>query len=135
MMNYEEMLEELYKQLPEKVLKKERFEPPTFESFIQGSQTVIRNFVDVAETLRRDPKHLFKYITRELATAGTIENKRLVLQGRFKEDVLNKKLMDYINEYVLCRECRRPDTSIVEIEGVKQIRCEACGARAPVRPL
>lgn len=135
MIEYETMLDELYEKLPEKVLKKERFEPPEFISFIQGSQTVVRNFVDVAETLRRDPRHLFKYITRELATAGVIENKRLVLQGKFREDVLNKKLTDYIKEYVLCRECQRPDTSIVEIEGVKHIRCEACGARAPVRPL
>jgi translation initiation factor 2 subunit 2 len=135
MKNYEEMLDELYSKLPEKVLVKERFEPPEFDSLIVGNQTIIRNFVDVANILRRDPQHLYKFITKELATAGEIDGKRLVLKGKFKDDVLNRRLNEYIKEFVLCHECGKPDTDFVTIEGILYLRCSACGARRPIRKI
>lgn len=133
-MEYEELLERTYENLPEKVQTEERFEIPRFESFLQGNQTIIRNFSFVAEKLRRDPKLLMKYMTKELAAPGSIEGPRLILQGRFSDRVINDRLNNFVRELVLCHECKKPDTRIVDVgHGVKMIICEACGARRPAK--
>ena len=131
-MDYEKVLDKLYTELPEKAKEKSRFEMPVFESFIQGTQTIITNFIDVTESLRRDPKHLMKFLSKECATAANIDKKRLVMKGKHRDRALNERLKGYINTYVLCRECKKPDTSIVAETGVQFIRCEACGARSPI---
>lgn len=132
---YEVLLERLYERLPKRVLAKERFEEPRFSSFVQGNQTFIKNFEDVVVALRREPGHVLKYVSKELATAGNIDGKRGILNGKFREEQLNDRLHNYINGYVICRECKKPDTQLVSVEGVRYMRCEACGARAPVKAI
>ena len=132
MNKYEELLDVVYEKLPNRVVKRERFEPPKFETMVQGNQTFIKNLSDVASVLRRDPNHLLKFVAKELATAGNFDGKRGILQGKFKEDQLNSRLDVYIIEYVICNECKKPDTDLMVYEGAKYKRCEVCGARSPV---
>ncbi len=131
-MEYENMLDQAYKELPEKTKEKSRFKMPTFESFIQGKETIVKNFTSVANTLRREPEQLLKYLSRELASVGTVDNGRLTLKGRFREEQLNKRLNDYARTYVLCDECKKPDTQLVHQDKILFLRCEACGAKKPI---
>jgi translation initiation factor 2 subunit 2 len=108
---------------------------PVFTLMIQGNTTVITNFIDVTTKLRRDPAHLLKYLTKEFAVPTNIDGKRAILNSKFREEQINKRLKNYIDEYVLCNECGKPDTSMIIFEGAKYKRCEVCGARAPVRTL
>lgn len=132
MMKYEELLDTLYEKLPNKAVRKERFEPPKFSSMVEGNQTIVKNFSEVAGTLRREPNHMLKYVTKELATAGNFDGRRAFLSGKFREEQLNSRLGAYIAEYVLCSECKKPDTELITFEGIKYKRCEVCGARSPV---
>lgn len=135
METYEKMLERIYEKLPERTIKTERFEMPSFSSFIQGKQTIIKNFSEVANVLRREPNHMLKYLSKELATAGNFDGRRAVLQGKFRKEQLNSRLENYVKEYVICNECKKADTEIITFEGSKYKRCEVCGARAPVKHL
>ena len=135
MEKYEQLLESVYEKIPSRVAKQERFEFPEFFSVIEGSQTIIKNLVEVADKLRRPPEHLLKYLSKELATSANQSGRRAVLQGRFKSDQVNSRLSNYIKEYVLCNECGKPDTSLTTFQGVKYKRCEVCGARAPVKAI
>ena len=69
-MDYEKMLEKARKELPESVLKTERFEIPKVKGHIQGNRTIISNFNQIAKTLRREPEHLLKFVLKELAAPG-----------------------------------------------------------------
>ncbi|MBI4170055.1 MAG: translation initiation factor IF-2 subunit beta, partial [Candidatus Aenigmarchaeota archaeon] len=53
----------------------------------------------------------------------------LVLQGKINFSMIDQRLRDYVKEFVLCHECDKPDTAIVEEKGIAFIKCEACGAR------
>ncbi len=130
--NYEKLLQNAFKELPEKASEKSRFKMPKFESFIQGNQTIIQNFGDVAAALRREEKHLMKFLSKELASPASIDGKRLILKGKHREKMLNERLEKYVKSYVLCKECGKPDTNLVTQNGVTFMRCEACGARSPV---
>ncbi len=135
MEDYKKMLDEAYASLPERVKSRPRFEAPSFDILPQGNQTVITNFMEVVKKLRREPKILMKYMTKELGVPANVVGDRLILKGRVRYDKINKKLKNFIDTYVLCRECGRPDTDLVTIEGVLYIRCSACGARYPVPPI
>ena len=131
--DYEAMLDRARTALPEKTLAFERFETPVVESFLQGSKTIIRNFDVILQKVRRPPEMLSKYFSKELAVPSTIEGSKLVLHGKFYERNLRDKLQSFVDAAVVCKECKRPDTKIVEKDGVKILICEACGARAPVK--
>jgi translation initiation factor 2 subunit 2 len=126
-MNYEEMLKKARANMPESQ-DTERFEMPVADINI-GKSTTIRNFSEIAKTLRRDGKHLAKFLFRELAVPGNINGNELVLQGKINRDVIRQRLEEYTKEFVLCHECGKPDTNITEEAKIITIKCEACGAR------
>lgn len=131
--SYNKLLQEAYASLPSKAKEKDRFKPPVFDAFVHGTQTIVGNFMDVVEALRRKPEHLIKFLTKETGAPAQLDKRRLILKGKVRSQLLNNKLKVYINEYVLCNECSRPDTDLVSQEGVQYLRCQACGARTPVR--
>ncbi len=132
---YAWMLERAYKLLPPIVFAKERWEMPKFVSSIEGNRTVIKNFVEVAQYLNRDPKHILKFLGREIGAAGRIEGNRAILVGRFGSILLNQKLEKYVKTYVICPVCGKPDTKIVKVDRIPMLKCLACGALSPLPPL
>lgn len=130
---YAQLLDNIYKNLPEKAMHKgERFEPPVFDFFVEGNKTIIRNFKVVVDKLRRDNESLIKYLTKELAVPVAYEGDRLLIHRKISGDILHRKLREFIEKYVLCKECKKPDTHIVASHGLRHLVCEACGAKTPV---
>ena len=129
---YEEMLEEGIKQLPEIVIKKERFEIPNAKGFIQGNKTVITNFKEIIDLFRRDMQHFLKYLLKELATPGNIDGSRLVLGRKVSSSLINQKIKHYANIYVLCMTCGKPDTQIIKKDEQNYLKCAACGAQKQI---
>ncbi len=130
--NYEKMLKSAMEKLPKKNAEKKRFEMPRIVSFIQGNKTIIKNFSEILSALRRDKRHLSKFLFKQLATPGNVEGDMLVLQRKVQSSLLQKKLGDYIKEYVLCKVCGEPDTIVMKEDRITFMKCEACGARSPV---
>lgn len=131
-MDYKEMLKKVRAQLPEQVFKKERFEIPKLDSQIVGNRTFVRNFVDAANAVRRETEHMLKYMAKELASSGGIEGKTAIFQGKFSDSAVNNKFQKYVEMYVLCAECGKPDTKVLKEDRLSFVRCEACGAKRAV---
>ena len=130
---YDMLLKRVWKGLPEKLKKHDRFEMPQADSFIEGSTTIIRNFNEVASIFRRKPDHLMKFLTKELAAPTTVDGNRVIIQRKLKKSIVDDKINAYAKEFVMCHECHRPDTKLSEMGGQKIIKCEACGAWWPRR--
>jgi translation initiation factor 2 subunit 2 len=132
--DYESLLDDVYSSLPEKVTKTERFEMPKFEFFTEGNKTIIKNFKSVSDKIRRDPSFLSKILSKELAVPVDNQGERLILQRKIIGDILNRKLEEFVVKFVICKQCNRPDTNVTELgHGLKQLVCESCGARTPIR--
>lgn len=127
------MLDRARAALPEKTLTFERFETPAIESFLQGNKTIVRNFDVILQKIRRPPEMLARYFSKELAIPASVEGSKLVLNGKFYDRNLKEKLQAFVDAAVVCKECKRPDTKIIERGGIRTLVCEACGARAPIR--
>ena len=135
MKSYEDMLKEAEGKLPKNTEKKRRLEIPAPQVRIQGNQTFIENFTEITDVIRREPKHLAKFLFRELAKPGHVEGKKLMLQGKVYSKLLEKKLESYYKEFLYCKECQKPDTKLVKEGRIVLMVCEACGSKRAVRKI
>ena len=133
MTDYEKLLDEAY----EKVKKVEgaggRFEIPKVKGHFEGKKTILTNFMQIASHIRRDTNHFLKYLLKELAASGQIEGDRLILNMKVPSAKINNKIESYVKEFVLCKECGKPDTELKKQDRLTYVHCLACGAKHPVR--
>ncbi|MBN2454722.1 translation initiation factor IF-2 subunit beta [Candidatus Woesearchaeota archaeon] len=132
-MDYEKLLESAYEKMPKDAHKSERFEVPKVLGHIQGNRTIISNFHQIAGALGRKPEHVMKHVLKELAAPGELSKTALIIGTKISASRINEKLQHYVNSFIICRECKRPDTKIEKAEGLTFIKCSACGARHVVR--
>lgn len=133
MENYESLLEEAYKKVKVVETGSDRFEIPVVQGMIEGKNTIITNIAQIADYVRRPIEHLAKFIQKELATSGKMDNNRLILNTKVPSAKVNEKVQSYSKEFVICNECKKPDTEIISEKGIKYKHCLACGAKSPVR--
>ena len=129
---YRKLLSRALEKSPQKPGTGERFELPRLQLRRVGRRTFFLNFGVIVEMLNRDPQHILKFLTKELATAANIDGTRVVFQGVFGPDSLNRLIKIYVEKYVICPICGRPDTKISKQEGFVFLECEACGAKSSV---
>lgn len=129
---YQKLLDRALEKIPAKKSSGERFEPPALRITGTKTRTWITNFKEICDYLGRDPHHVLKFITRELATAAAIEDSRVIFKGRFGNQSISRLLEIYISRYVICPICGRPDTKIVKEDRFMFLDCEACGARSSI---
>jgi translation initiation factor 2 subunit 2 len=133
--NYDDLLKRARAQVPEVTLKKERLELPRIFVTMVGMRTTISNFKEISDTLDRDPQHILKFLTREMATAATYHDGRAIFQGKFPRDTFERLLQRYTEGFVTCPVCKRPDTKIIKEKRLSFIVCNACGAKSSVKQL
>ena len=112
MTDYEKLLEEAYKKVKQIKVSNGRFEIPKIEGHFQGKKTILTNFFQIASHIRRNPEHFQKFMLRELAAAGQKDRDRLVLNKKVPSAKINQKIEQYVKEFVLCKECGKPDTEL-----------------------
>ena len=133
MESYEKLLERAKSNLPEIKIGSERFEMPKAVGHVQGNKTIISNFANIAKIFNRDQLHLLKYLLIELATPGNIDGPRLVLGRKISASLINDKIKQYAEEFVICPTCKKPDTILKKEERITTLKCMACGAKHPVK--
>ncbi len=131
-MEYSQLLEKAYKEV-KPVKSSERFEIPKVKGLIEGNKTIITNFSQICSALRRQPEHLSKFLLRELATPGVLQKERLILSRKVSMERIDEKIASYVEEFVLCKECKKPDTELIKQDNFMFLHCLACGAKHPVR--
>ncbi len=132
---YDELLKRARDQVPEGTTKKERLELPRLFVSMVGMRTTISNFKEVADALDRDPQHILKFLTREMATAATYHDGRAIFQGKFPRDTFERLLGRYMDGFVICPVCKRPDTKVVKEKRLSFLVCNACGAKSSIKQL
>lgn len=134
--DYGFLLDRFYRLIPEPATIGGRFETPKPIVIYIGSYTVIRNFREIADRMKREPRLLGRYLLKELAAAGDYDEPT----GSFKINVrvsapsLTQLFERFVRSYVLCPTCGAPDTYIKKVGKAWLLKCEACGAEQPIKP-
>ena len=131
--SYESLLKRAKESMPKPVSSGERFQVPEPDLIQEGKTTVLRNFVDITTAINRNPNQVLQYLLRELGTAGAQEERRVVFKGKVTTQQVADRVKSYIDTYVTCSECGRPDTRLVKEDRIAMLECDACGARRPVK--
>ncbi len=129
---YTKLLDSAMEKIPKKTSSGERFELPPIQGVRMGSKTIVQNFKEIADRMNRDPHHLLKFLSKELATAATMDGARAIFQGVFKVESMRRLLSIYTQRFVICPVCKRPDTKIDKQDRFTFLTCEACGARSSI---
>lgn len=130
---YEALLRKAYSQVSEPTESTDRFTVPEVKAYIEGKTTVFENFGEIADTIRRDRDHLMKFLLGELGTAGKVDGNRAIFNGKFDITLIATLVKNYVEDYVICSECGKPDTRLVKDDRIQLLRCDACGGHRPVR--
>ena len=125
---YTELLKRVHSQTSMQRIDDDRFKVPKAEIFYEGNTTVLKNFDKIIDAINRDADHVLKFLLGSVGTAGDVVGGRAVFQGKIPPKTLQDKLTEYIDTYVICSECKRPDTHLLKKERMFLIRCDACGA-------
>jgi len=131
--NYKDLLKKVVDSTPKKEVADDRFKIPKAEVFYEGNTTVIKNFDKIADAINRTPDLILKFMLGGLGTAGEMSGTRVVFQGKIPGRNIQDKIKDYVDTYVMCSECNRPDTHLVKQGRTMLIRCDACGAFRSVK--
>jgi translation initiation factor 2 subunit 2 len=133
--NYKKMLSIAYSEIPRNATKHERFEVPRMKHDVVGRRgpTIIQNFREICDILNRDPAVVLKFLARELGTPGNMIGQGVTFKGRFDYQALKGLLDRYVAEFVTCPVCNSPDTKITKEKRLRFLKCDACGAKSPVR--
>jgi len=131
-MEYRELLKRAKEKLPKVQSKSERFAVPKVQGHVEGNKTILINMFAICSLIGREPDHMLKYLQKELATAAWYEDKRLVFGRKLSSQMINDKVQKYVETYVLCEECGKPDTKLLSEEGKVVKKCAACGHKSPV---
>ncbi|KAF7194600.1 Eukaryotic translation initiation factor 5 [Pseudocercospora fuligena] len=94
-----------------------------------GIKTVIVNLSNVAHQLARPPNYVIKYFGFELGAQTNIDPKddRWIINGAHEASKLQDHLDGFINKFVLCKDCKNPETVINIKDGDILLDCKACG--------
>lgn len=131
--NYNELLKKAKDSIETGRVSEDRFKLPEAEIFYEGNTSVIKNFDKISDAVNREPDQILKYLLGGLGTAGERDGGRVVFQGKIPANSIQEKLKDYINIFVMCSECGKPDTHLVKKGRTTMVRCDACGAIRPLK--
>lgn len=133
-MEYEDLLKRALDRIPKKGDSTgERFDMPKVKGHVEGNKTIISNFKEICDVLRRDQKLVLKYLQRELATPAIIDGPRLILGRKLRSELVNQKIEQFASDYMICKECKKLDTQLIKENNITIMKCTACGAKSPVR--
>ena len=132
MTDYEKLLDLAYKDVKQVKATDGRFEIPKVTGHFEGKKTILTIFFQIASRIRRKPEHFQKFLSKELATQLKKEGDKLILNQKIPSKKINEKIEQYVNEFVLCKECKKPDTELTKEGRISYLRCLACGAKHPI---
>lgn len=130
---YLKMLDRAFEKIPDGFHETDRWKIPTVRLEFEGKNTIILNYKEIVEQIKRDEKHFMKYLLQEVGTAGLVKGSKAVLKGKQKQMTLDRLIQNYCEKYVICETCQKPDTIIIKEGRFHMLVCQACGTRHPVK--
>lgn len=118
-----------------------RYKMPLIQAKTEGSgngiKTNILNLNEVATALARPTSYVLKYFGFELGAQTTIDakNERYLINGVHDTKQLQDTLDGFIEKFVLCPQCKNPETVLEIVSGDNLQRdCKACGKVTTIHP-
>lgn len=130
---YDALLDRAKLLIPEELSVTERLEIPKVKGHIQGNKTIITNFFQICKILDRLPENVLKFLLKELATRGDVKGTSVLFNNKIHSKKINNKIQKYSEIFVICKECQKPETTLIKDNNLTFLRCQACGAKYTIQ--
>ena len=97
-----------------------------------GIKTLLTNVTEVGASLAREPSEITKFFGCILGSQTTFAGDRHIVNGSHNANDLQKHLCKYIEAFVLCKQCKLPETHYKIKGGIISQKCQACGNKDQV---
>lgn len=96
-----------------------------------GIKTLLVNVVELGQSLNRDAPEITKFFGCELGaqTTYSADSDRAIVNGNHRDNDLQNHLSKYIENFVLCKNCKLPETHYKIKDGCIYQKCLACGSK------
>ena len=118
-----------------------RYKMPPIQSKVEGRgngiKTAIVNLSEVSRALGRPASYIVKYFGSELGAQTSMDEdkNRYLVNGVHDANELQDSLDGFINKFVLCANCKNPETEIqIKEKDNLQRDCKACGHVSIIDP-
>lgn len=98
-----------------------------------GIKTIITNLTAISHALKRNPEHILRFLGYELGSQTKSEKSenRYTINGAHEVGCMQSQIYDFIDKYVMCTQCKNPETFYVLKDGKTLHReCYACGYKS-----
>jgi translation initiation factor 2 subunit 2 len=105
---------------------------------IGTKKTMFATFPQTCDQMQRDIQHVMSYFLAELACDGSLDSQnRLVLKRRCLPQEIEGVLRKYVESYVQCRTCKKPDTVLTRDSTTRLqfLECSRCHSKTSVAPI
>lgn len=102
----------------------------------KNRMSIFSNFGLLAEKIKRDRDHISSYFKTETGLVNTInQHNQMIIHGNLNEAKCESIMRKYINEFVLCRQCKGLSTNLIKDHGLTFLQCNQCGAKSSLGKL
>lgn len=118
-----------------------RYKMPEIQSKIEkpntnGQQTIVLNVKEIATALKCDPEYPTRFWGFELGAGAKYQDNSdrtcAIIKGMFYADDLTPVLDKFITMYILCPNCKLPETRLSVKQKSLHSRCASCGFNQPI---
>ena len=131
--DYEKLLKRIENKISIKSDSVNRFELPMVDVTWEGKKTILRNFNDFPNALRRDPTTILQYLSKEFAVPAERVGDKVIFVGKRDPEDFKRLFEIYLKDYIECPTCTSPDTKVAKEHRISFLICEACGARSTIK--
>jgi translation initiation factor 2 beta subunit (eIF-2beta)/eIF-5 len=96
----------------------------------EGVKYAFINIEQIAGALSREPKEIVSFLQKHFGAQFQLKgNKVLTSKNDLTKSSLQNAIYEYIENNVLCRTCRNPETKKIIEKKQIYLACEACSAK------
>lgn len=118
-----------------------RYKMPQLNIQVIGKNKMVRtqflNIDDVSKALGIPATYIPHYIAKTIGTQTKNDpnKKQTYISGEYSLDVLEKLILQFIKEFVLCRQCELPELIYSPRKKNCRVKCQSCGWRTSFRKM
>ena len=107
-----------------------RYKMQSVEITKQGVKFAFTNIEQVSQSLAREPNQLVSFLKKHFGSAFEYKNNVATTTKKdLTKDELQNAVFKYIEDNVLCKKCRNPETEYVKDKKKIYMCCKACSHR------
>ena len=101
-----------------------------YEGKGNGKKTRFVNIDEISQQLHRTPDELTRFLGIDLSTSTNYVDNSAIINGHIRKDDMDKSLRNYIELFVICKNCGLPEIPKYKINGKGiKTKCLSCGHR------